>query len=225
MRRFSTPPERDDARIIQAIDEFIARHPDDSEGPFLLFEAASNYIEDADRAVAILRRIVADHSGSTLERLAKARLRRHDEVGKPFLLEFKDAVTDADVSLASFKGRIVVIDFWATWCAPCVEAVPRLKDLYAQWQPLGVEFIGVSLDLPEEQGGPSPPQVLCRGTRDPLAAVLPGRRMGERVLLLLGRHLDSHRLRDRSRKPPSRHWRGRSAGAARRGPSRRSFAG
>lgn len=153
MRRFSTPPERDDARIIQAIDEFIARHPDDSEGPFLLFEAASNYIEDADRAVAILRRIVADHSGSPLERLAKARLRRHDEVGKPFSLEFKDAVTDADVSLASFKGRIVVIDFWATWCAPCVEAVPRLKDLYSQWQPLGVEFVGVSLDLPEEQGG------------------------------------------------------------------------
>ncbi len=153
MRRFSEPPDRDDAKIVQAVDDFISHCPGDSEGPYLLFEAASNYLEDADRAVAILRRIVAEHSGSPLEHLARTRLRRHDELGKPFSLEFKDALTQADISVASLQGRIVVIDFWATWCAPCVEALPRLRNLYAKWKPLGVEFVGVSLDLPEEQGG------------------------------------------------------------------------
>jgi thiol-disulfide isomerase/thioredoxin len=51
------------------------------------------------------------------------------------------------------RGKIVVIDFWATWCGPCRAQMPRNKQLYAKYKPRGVEFLGVSLDPPEAEGG------------------------------------------------------------------------
>lgn len=44
------------------------------------------------------------------------------------------------------RGKWTLIDFWATNCRPCLEELPRLKQRYQQFQPLGVEFLGVSFD-------------------------------------------------------------------------------
>ena len=68
-------------------------------------------------------------------------------------MEFTDAITGSPVSVKSLKGRVVIIDFWATWCGPCVAEMPKMMQLYAQYHDRGVEFIGVSLDRPEETGG------------------------------------------------------------------------
>ena len=48
--------------------------------------------------------------------------------------------------MKGLKGKVVVIDFWATWCGPCVAELPTMKKLYAEYKDKGVEFIGVSLD-------------------------------------------------------------------------------
>lgn len=52
-------------------------------------------------------------------------------------------------TLLSLKGeKLTVIDFWATWCAPCVRSLPVLNDLYARYEASGVGFIGINQDGP-----------------------------------------------------------------------------
>lgn len=61
-------------------------------------------------------------------------------------------VQDADhkVELRDFRGNIVVLNFWATWCAPCVEEMPSLTQLQQRFKNDGVTVVGVSVDVDNE---------------------------------------------------------------------------
>ena len=58
--------------------------------------------------------------------------------------------TDSIVTLSSFKGKVVLIDFWASWCGPCRKSNPGVVRLYNKYHPKGFEVLGVSVDTKKD---------------------------------------------------------------------------
>jgi thiol-disulfide isomerase/thioredoxin len=58
---------------------------------------------------------------------------------------------NAPVKMANFKGKVVILNFWATWCGPCKEEIPAFVELYDRYKEQGLMIVGVSIDDSVEQ--------------------------------------------------------------------------
>ena len=86
-------------------------------------ELAKKYREKAEPVLALLGKIVPNFSATDLD-------------GNP-------------ISLQQYRGKVVLLDFWAVWCGPCIAEMPNVKEVYDTYKDKGFDIIGVSLDTDE----------------------------------------------------------------------------
>ncbi|MGA7908446.1 MAG: redoxin domain-containing protein [Candidatus Sulfotelmatobacter sp.] len=72
--------------------------------------------------------------------------------GHPFAPHFSlPGLTGQQLDLSSYRGKVVLLDFWATWCDPCRDEIPHFVELQSKYGSQGLQIIGVSMD-----DGPEP---------------------------------------------------------------------
>lgn len=123
---------------------FTEKFGDDPRAAGLLLNVAMGASGEAK--LGLLKTLTAKFPDAREASMAKGMIKQSEGVGKVFAYEFNDATTGKTVSNETLKGKVVVIDFWATWCGPCLAEMPNMKKLYAEYKDKGVEFVGVSLD-------------------------------------------------------------------------------
>lgn len=117
--------------------------------PYLMGVAVSNAGEQKN-SDAYIQQVIAHHPDPQVVRIVKATLSpdRQIMVGKmapAFTLPSLD-VQGMSYTSENLKGKTLLIDFWATWCAPCVEEMPNLHREYEKFKSRGFEILSVSLD-------------------------------------------------------------------------------
>jgi thiol-disulfide isomerase/thioredoxin len=60
-----------------------------------------------------------------------------------------ERVRGGRVALKDLRGKTVILDFWATWCTPCLESIPELNAIHAEYEKKGIQVVGVSVDTLE----------------------------------------------------------------------------
>ena len=131
------------AQMEKAGRELVAEFPGGPDGYQILLDVA----QSGDLAtMRELGNFMADSGGpAELTEIGKGLLRRADAVGKPLAIAFTAADGRA-VNLTTLSNKVVLVDFWATWCPYCVQSVSELKQLYAQYHTNGFEIVGIDFD-------------------------------------------------------------------------------
>ncbi len=61
-----------------------------------------------------------------------------------------NTIDEQEITISALKGKVVLLDFWATWCGPCRESIPHLVEVYKNYHEKGFELIGMSIDKKTE---------------------------------------------------------------------------
>jgi thiol-disulfide isomerase/thioredoxin len=137
---------------LKDLEAFVTRYPTSRETADALMQLgmAQEFGGDTETAETWYTQITADFRDSEAAKKAEGALRRLQSVGKPLGLQ-GSAIGGGIVDLASLKGKVVLVQYWATWCEPCLVDVARLREIYRQYNGQGFEIVGINVDTDTQQ--------------------------------------------------------------------------
>ena len=150
---------------LKEFDTLLAEHKGektDAVAKILYMKALlyTEVIKNTAKGDALMQQLTNDFSGTALVAKIQQQQAREDAAGKIQAALVEGALfpgfSEKDVmgqplSLANYKGKVVMIDFWATWCPPCRGEVPNVVATYQKYHDKGFEIIGVSLDQDQQK--------------------------------------------------------------------------
>lgn len=142
------------AELLQSIKGMLEANPDDAQTAQLAMQVASAFenmpggADLAKEAYAMLATTLAKSSDPRIQQMAAkfdGVMRRLDLPGNT--IEITGTLLDGTpFDQASLEGQVVLVDFWATWCGPCIAELPNVLEQYEKYHARGFEVVGISLD-------------------------------------------------------------------------------
>jgi thiol-disulfide isomerase/thioredoxin len=137
------------AKIDAAFTAFLSKWPDfDATGLMSFYVSLKKAGGEKDELTVL--KAFADSPNHSSQEYVKARERFFELSKHPIEMAFT-AIDGRAVDLKKLRGKVVLIDFWATWCGPCIAEVPNVKEVFAKYHDKGFEIISISLDSEKDR--------------------------------------------------------------------------